>query len=135
MSRQQLQSGLGIFPRKGIDTYSANRKPDSTSEGSIVFPSLYLVNPVSSDGLVLNADGVLHPGVLSVSRKSDMAQPCVKYNRSEQGRIEAVQLMLMETRPATTPSRPTIANYLGSRPHRDCPSWASPWSFRAHPTQ
>jgi hypothetical protein len=67
MIRQQLQSGLGIFSRKGIDTYRANRKPDSASEGSIVFPSLYLVNPVSSDGLVLNADGVLHQGVLSVS--------------------------------------------------------------------
>jgi hypothetical protein len=60
MIRQQLQSGLGIFSRKGIDTYRANRKPDGTSEGSIFFALVYLVNPVGSDGLVLNADGVLH---------------------------------------------------------------------------
>src|SRR5713101_8355063 len=69
MIRQQLQSSLGISSLKGIDTYGANGKPDSTSERSIFIPPLYLVNPVSSDWLALNKDGVLHYGALSVSGK------------------------------------------------------------------
>jgi hypothetical protein len=69
MIRQQLQSSLGIFSLKGIDPYRADRKPDSASERPIFFPSLYLINPVSSDGLALNKDGVSHHGVLSVSGK------------------------------------------------------------------
>jgi hypothetical protein len=72
---QQLQSRFGIFPRKAIDTYGANRKPDRTSEVSVDVPSVYLVNPVGSDGLVLNADGILHPGVLSISRKVTRLNP------------------------------------------------------------
>jgi hypothetical protein len=69
MFRQQLQSSFSITSREGIDTYRANRKPDSASEHSIFFPSLYLLNPVSSDSLALNKDGVSHHGVLSVSGK------------------------------------------------------------------
>jgi len=66
MFRQQLQSSLGIFSLEGVDTYRADRKPDRASERSIFFPSLYLVNPVSSDWLALNKDGVFHHGVLFV---------------------------------------------------------------------
>jgi hypothetical protein len=67
MFRQQLQSSLGIPSREGIDTYRANRKPDSASDRSIFFPSLNLVNPISSDRLALNKNGVFHHGVLFVS--------------------------------------------------------------------
>src|SRR5438034_6278443 len=35
MIRQQLQSSFGIFSLKGIDTYRADRKPDSASQRSI----------------------------------------------------------------------------------------------------
>ena len=67
MVRQQLQSSLGISSREGIDTYRANREPDRASERSLLFPALYFVNPVSSDRLALNKDGVFHHGVLFVS--------------------------------------------------------------------
>ena len=67
MVHQQLQRTLGIFSLKGVKTYRAHRKPDRASERSLLFPALYLVNPVSSDRLALNKDGVFHHGVLFVS--------------------------------------------------------------------
>jgi hypothetical protein len=82
MFRQQLQSSLGISSREGIDTYRANRKPDGASERSIFFPSLNLVNPISSDRLALNKNGVFHNGVLFVSTK-ETRFTSLQYNRSE----------------------------------------------------
>jgi hypothetical protein len=85
MVRQQLQSSLGISSPKGVDTYRANRKPDRASERSILFPSLYLVNPVSSDSLTLNKDGVFHCGVFSVSGEETRFTPFIEHNRREEG--------------------------------------------------
>jgi hypothetical protein len=82
MFRQQVQSSLGISSREGIDTYRANRKPDCASERSMLFPPLYLVNPVSSDSLALNKDGVFHHGVLFVCEK-ETRFTSLEYNRSE----------------------------------------------------
>jgi hypothetical protein len=75
MVRQQLQSTLGISSPKGVKTYRAHGKPDRASERSILFPSLYLVNPVSADRLTLNKDGVFHYGVLSVSGEETRFTP------------------------------------------------------------
>jgi hypothetical protein len=75
MVRQQLQSSLGISSFKGIDTYGTNRKPDSASKRSLFVHSLDLVNPVSSDGLALNDDRVVHHEVLSVSAERGKVYP------------------------------------------------------------
>lgn len=64
MIRQQFQCSLGVLSLIGIETYRANRKPNSASERAICFPSLNLVNPVRSDSLALNKDRVVHLGAV-----------------------------------------------------------------------
>ena len=58
MRRQELQSHVGVFALEGVDAYRANRKPDRAREDSIFFSSLYPVNPIRSDTLLLNENGV-----------------------------------------------------------------------------
>ncbi len=58
MVPQQRQCGLGIRSLKGVDTYRTHGKPNRASELSIFCPSLNLVDPISSDRLALNKNGV-----------------------------------------------------------------------------
>ena len=106
MVGQQLQSRLGIRSPKGVDTDWAHREPDRASDRSRFLPSLDLVNPVRSDRLVLNTDGVLHHGGQSVSGK-EFRWTSFQYIRIELCRIgDVVHRLVKSGRAGPDPLKP-----------------------------
>lgn len=81
MVGQQLQSGGGICSFESVDAHRADGKPDRASGNPIFLPALDVVNPVGSDCLALNEDGVLHHGALSISEKKTRVILFLEYSR------------------------------------------------------